>query len=104
MHGIDVYHGHTRLRIRNMLDSNARAYWRRTKQLMLSMLGLWMALSLGVPMWVVPLNELTIPYIDLPLGFLLMTSQGALIAFLFMLHVFARRQDRIDRDHFSDLC
>jgi putative solute:sodium symporter small subunit len=86
-----------------MLESNARAYWRRTKELMLTMLGLWMAVSLGLPMWVAPLNELTIPYIDLPLGFF-MTSQGALMAFLLMLHVFARRQERIDRDHFSDLC
>jgi putative solute:sodium symporter small subunit len=31
-----------------------------------------------------------------------MAAQGALITFVIMLFVFARRQDRIDRDHFID--
>jgi putative solute:sodium symporter small subunit len=86
-----------------MPDSNARSHWLRTKKLMLAMLGCWMTFSLGVPMWVVPLNKISVPYLDLPLGFF-MTTQGAPVAFLLMLHVFARRQDRIDRDHFGSGC
>jgi putative solute:sodium symporter small subunit len=83
-----------------MPDPNALSHWLRTKKLMLAMLGLGTAFSICVPMLVVPLNKFSIPYLDLPLGFF-MTTQGALIAFVLMLHVFARRQDRIDRDHFS---
>jgi putative solute:sodium symporter small subunit len=83
-----------------MSDTNALAHWLRTKKLMLATLGLGMTFSICVPMLVVPLNKISIPYLDLPLGFF-MTTQGALIAFLLMVHVFARRQDRIDRDHFS---
>ena len=80
-------------------SSNARSHQLRTKKLMLAMLGLWLTFSVCVPALVVPLNRLGIPYIDVPLGFF-MTTQGALIAFLLMLHGFAQRQDRIDRDHF----
>jgi putative solute:sodium symporter small subunit len=47
----------------------------------------------------VPLNRVTIPFLDLPLG-LFLTTQGTLIVFMLMLLWFARRQDRIDRDHF----
>jgi putative solute:sodium symporter small subunit len=83
-----------------MPDSNAQSHWLRTKKLMLAMLGLWMTFAICVPMLVVPLNKISIPYLDLPLGFFT-TTQGTLVAFLLMAHVFARRQDRIDRDHFS---
>jgi putative solute:sodium symporter small subunit len=82
-----------------MPDANTRSHWSRTKKLMLAMLALWLTFSVCVPALVVPLNRLSIPYLDLPLGFF-MTTQGALIAFLLMLHLFAQRQDRIDRDHF----
>jgi putative solute:sodium symporter small subunit len=44
---------------------------------------------------------LSVPYLDMPLGFF-MTTQGALVPLLLILLLFARRQDRIDRDHFSD--
>ena len=84
-----------------MADSNARLHWLRTKALMVTTLSIWTAFALGLPMWVVPLNGVSVPYLDLPLGFL-MTTQGALVPFLLALHVFARRQDGIDRDHFTD--
>jgi putative solute:sodium symporter small subunit len=57
--------------------------------------------SVVVHLFVVPLNQIIIPYLDLPLGFF-MAAQGALITFVIMLFVFARQQDRIDRDHFID--
>ncbi len=84
-----------------MPDSNAQSHWIRTKQLMLLMLALWLLFSVVVHLFVVPLNQIIIPYLDLPLGFF-MAAQGALITFVIMLFVFARRQDRIDRDHFVD--
>jgi putative solute:sodium symporter small subunit len=84
-----------------MSDFNTQSYWLRTKALTVTTLAFWMAFSLGAPMWAVLLNEISVPYLDIPLGFF-MTTQGALVSFLLILHLFARRQDRIDRDHFSD--
>ena len=84
-----------------MPDPNARSHWIRTRKLMLVMLGLWLLFSVVIPLLVAPLNRLTLPYLDLPLGFF-MSAQGALIAYVIMLFWFARRQDRIDRDHFID--
>jgi putative solute:sodium symporter small subunit len=82
-----------------MPDPNAETYWRRTHRLMLVTLGLWFVLAAVLPLFVVPFNRITIPYLDLPLGFFL-AAQGALIALVIVLFWFARRQDRIDRDHF----
>jgi putative solute:sodium symporter small subunit len=83
-----------------MSDPNALSHWRRTKKLMLAAIGVWALLSIGVPILVLPLNLLNVPYLDLPLGFL-MSTQGAPIGFLLLTTRFVRRQDRIDRDHFS---
>jgi putative solute:sodium symporter small subunit len=60
---------------------------------------IWIAFVLCVPLAAIPLNQVGIPWFDLPLGFL-MATQGALIACAVITHVFVRRQDRIDRDHF----
>jgi len=84
----------------DLADPNALSHWRRTKKLMLATIGVWAVLSIGVPMLVLPLNLLNLPYLDVPLGIFLST-QGAPIASLLLLFLFARRQDRIDRDHFS---
>jgi putative solute:sodium symporter small subunit len=51
-----------------------------------------------VHMFVVPLNTITIPVLGFPLGFY-MAAQGSLIVFVVMLFLFARQQDKIDRDH-----
>ena len=84
-----------------MSDFNTQSHWLRTKALMVTTLAFWTAFSLGMPMWAVLLNGLSVPYLDMPLGFF-MTTQGALVPLLLILLLFARRQDRIDRDHFSD--
>ncbi len=84
-----------------MPDPNVQTYWRRTRSLTRAVLGAWAVLALAMPLLVVPLNAFSLPYVDLPLG-LLMTTQGALVAFTLIVWVFARRQDRIDRDHFLD--
>ena len=84
-----------------MSDPNVQSHRRRSQNLMLLTLGLWVCFSVVIPLLMVPLNRLAIPYLDLPLGFF-MGAQGALIAFVLMTFWFARRQDRIDRDHFVD--
>lgn len=68
---------------------------------MLLMLALWLLFSIVVHLFIVPLNQIIIPYLDLPLGFF-MAAQGALITFVIMLFVFARRQEGIDRDRTLD--
>jgi putative solute:sodium symporter small subunit len=84
-----------------MPDSNVLLHWWRTKRLMLAALGLWAIFSICVPAAVPALNRITVPLLDAPLGFL-MASQGALVVFVIIAFAFARWQDSIDRDHFSD--
>ena len=83
--------------------SNAQAHWVRTRKLMGAMLALWALLSIGLPLLAAPLDAISIPYFDAPLG-LFVTEQVVPILFLVMLLVFARRQDGIDRDHFLLEC
>ncbi len=82
-----------------MADPNSRTYWVRTRRLMLVVVALWGCFALAVPMLVVPFNRLTIPFLELPFGSF-MATHGALIALVIVSFWFARRQDRIDRDHF----
>jgi putative solute:sodium symporter small subunit len=65
---------------------------------MLTHLAIWLFFGYIVHMFVNQLNQITIPVLQFPLGFY-MAAQGSLIAFAVMLFVFARQQDRIDREH-----
>lgn len=65
---------------------------------MLTYLGVWFFFGYVVHMFVVPLNKIVIPFFGFPLGFY-MAAQGSLIAFVVMLFLFARHQDKIDREH-----
>ncbi len=65
---------------------------------MLTHLGVWLFFGYIVHMFVNTLNQFTVPVLQFPLGFY-MAAQGSLIAFVVMLFVFARQQDRIDREH-----
>jgi putative solute:sodium symporter small subunit len=69
------------------------AYWEKTRRLMFLMLALWVFFSFIIHMFVVPLNKIVI--LGFPLGFY-MAAQGSLIAFVVMLFLFARAQNRID--------
>jgi putative solute:sodium symporter small subunit len=80
-----------------MSESKEEAHWRKTTRLMLTYLGLWVFFGYIVHMFVIPLNKVTIPIINFPLGFY-MAAQGSLIAFVVMLFLFARQQDKIDRE------
>jgi putative solute:sodium symporter small subunit len=48
-------------------------------------------------MFVVPMNKIVIPILGFPLGFY-MAAQGSLIVFVVMLFVFAKQQDKIDKE------
>jgi putative solute:sodium symporter small subunit len=80
-----------------MPDRNSQSLWIGTKQLMLLILALWLLFSIVVHLFVVPLNQIIIPYLDVPLG-VFMAAQGALIAFVVMVFVFSRCRGRIDHD------
>jgi len=79
-----------------MSESNEQAHWRRTTNLMLINLGLWVFFGYIIHFFVHTLNKVTI--LGFPLGFY-MAAQGSLIAFVVILFVFAKKQDRIDREH-----
>ena len=74
------------------------AHWSRTRNLMLAHLFVWFIFGYVVHMFVKPLNQIVIPFLNFPLGFY-MAAQGSLIVFVVMLFVFARQQDNIDREH-----
>jgi putative solute:sodium symporter small subunit len=78
--------------------SNEEIHWKRTRNLMLAHLGVWFFFGYIIHMFVRQLNTITVPYLGFPLGFY-MAAQGSLIVFVVMLFVFARQQDKIDRDH-----
>ena len=83
----------------NQPDSkaNEEAHWSKTTRLMFTHLGVWLLFGYVIHMFVGPLNKIVIPILDFPLGFY-MAAQGSLIVFVVMLFMFAKQQDKIDRD------
>ncbi len=81
-----------------MPEPNDTAHWKKTTNLMLIHLGIWVFFGYIIHMFVVPLNKIVIPVLGFPLGFY-MAAQGSLIVFVVMLFMFARQQDRLDREH-----
>ncbi len=78
-------------------QANDAAHWKKTTNLMLMHLGVWVFFGYVIHMFVVPLNKITIPILGFPLGFY-MAAQGSLIVFVVMLFMFAKQQDKIDRE------
>ena len=78
-------------------SKNDEAHWNKTTRLMLTHLALWVFFGYIVHMFVVPLNAIKVPILGFPLGFY-MAAQGSLIVFVVMLFLFARQQDKIDRE------
>jgi putative solute:sodium symporter small subunit len=66
-------------------------------QLMFMHLGVWFFFGYVIHMFVKPLNTIIIPVLGFPLGFY-MAAQGSLIVFVVMLFMFAKQQDKIDRE------
>lgn len=80
-----------------MIASTARAssYWRKTLHLSAALLGLWLAVTLGVGLFG---KSLSFNFFGWPFGFWV-TSQGALIVFCLIVWVYAWQMDRLDREH-----
>ena len=78
-------------------QANTDAHWEKTTRLMFIHLGIWFFFGYVVHMFVKPLNTIIIPVLNFPLGFY-MAAQGSLIVFVVMLFLFAKQQDRIDRE------
>jgi putative solute:sodium symporter small subunit len=78
--------------------ANTESHWKKTTNLMLTYLGVWVFFGYIIHMFVIPLNYIKIPILGFPLGFY-MAAQGSLIAFVVMLFLFAKQQDQIDREH-----
>ncbi len=80
------------------MTQNEEDHWVRTRNLMWKYLAAWLFFGFIVHMFAIPLNHINIPILGFPLGFY-MAAQGSLIAFVVMLFLFAKQQDRIDREH-----
>ena len=78
--------------------ANQEEHWAKTTRLMFIHLGIWVFFGYIVHMFVFPLNKIIIPILGFPLGFY-MAAQGSLIVFVVMLFMFAKQQDKIDREH-----
>lgn len=79
------------------LKQREEAHWAKTSRLMLTHLGVWFFFGYVIHMFVKPLNHIVIPVLGFPLGFY-MAAQGSLIVFVVMLFLFAKQQDKIDRE------
>lgn len=79
------------------MSDKTEAHWEATRNLMFKHLGVWLFFGYIIHFFVVPLNAIKIPILGFPLGFY-MAAQGSLIAFVVQLFLFAKQQDRIDRE------
>ena len=66
--------------------------WARTRKRLLKYLAAWLMFGVALHQFVGPLNKISVPLFGFPLG-LYLAAQGALIAFIVMLFVFAKQQD-----------
>ncbi len=79
------------------MKEKEEAHWAKTSRLMFTHLGIWFFFGFIIHMFVVPLNKIVIPVLGFPLGFY-MAAQGSLIVFVVQLFLFAKQQNRIDRE------
>lgn len=70
-------------------------HWQKTRNLMIGHLVVWFVFSYVVHWFANGLNQIT--FFDWPLGFYF-AAQGSLVVFVVQLFVFAKQQDRIDRE------
>ena len=79
----------------NIDIAQREAHWHRTRNLMITHLVIWFVFAFVVHWFAPSLNQVT--FLDFPLGFY-MAAQGSLVVFVVQLFVFAKQQDRIDRE------
>ena len=75
--------------------SQKEVHWQRTRSLMIVHLVIWFVFSFAVHWFAPQLNKIS--FMHFPLGFY-MAAQGSLIVFVVQLFVFAKQQDKIDRE------
>ena len=75
--------------------SQKEVHWQRTRSLMIVHLVIWFVFSFVVHWFAPQLNKIS--FMHFPLGFY-MAAQGSLIVFVVQLFVFAKQQDKIDRE------
>jgi putative solute:sodium symporter small subunit len=75
--------------------SQKEVHWQRTRGLMIVHLVIWFVFSYVVNWFAPQLNKIT--FMHFPLGFY-MAAQGSLIVFVVQLFVFAKQQEKIDRE------
>ncbi|MCG6952402.1 MAG: DUF4212 domain-containing protein [Betaproteobacteria bacterium] len=75
--------------------SQKEVHWQRTRGLMIVHLVIWFVFSYVVNWFAPQLNKIS--FMHFPLGFY-MAAQGSLIVFVVQLFVFAKQQDKIDRE------
>ena len=78
-----------------MATNMQEQHWSRTRNLMILHLTIWFIFSYVVHWFAPQLNRFS--FMDFPLGFYF-AAQGSLIVFVVQLFVFARQQERIDRE------
>ncbi|MGE0340612.1 MAG: DUF4212 domain-containing protein [Xanthobacteraceae bacterium] len=76
-------------------SANDQAHWRKTTNLMWTHLAIWFFFGYVIHFFAPALNKIVI--LGFPLGFY-MAAQGSLIAFVVQLFLFAKQQDKIDRE------
>ena len=79
-----------------MTGDNEKAWWSKTRGLMISTLMVWIFFGFVIHMFVGALNN--IAFLGIPLGYFF-AAQGSLIAFVILAFWFAARQNAIDTDH-----
>ncbi len=81
-------------------DPNSR-YWRKNKFLILCLLLVWALVSLGLGIvFVEPVNQISLGKLKLGFWF---AQQGSIYVFVILIFIYARRMDKIDREHEEDL-
>ena len=75
--------------------SQKEVHWQRTRRLMIVHLVIWFVFSYVVNWFAPQLNKIT--FMHFPLGFYF-AAQGSLVVFVVQLFVFAKQQDKIDRE------
>jgi putative solute:sodium symporter small subunit len=81
-------------------SQSGRLYWRRNLRLIAVVLAIWFTVSFGFAIFLAePLGALRVG--RLPMGFW-WPQQGAMLVFVALIFVYARRMDRLDREHGVD--
>jgi putative solute:sodium symporter small subunit len=75
-------------------NAQRAAHWVRTRNLMIIHLVIWFVFAYLVHWFAPQLNQ--IRFLHFPVGFY-MAAQGSLVVFVVQLFVFAKQQDKIDR-------